>query len=91
MGARLRSGAPDGRELFYQSRDGKVMSVSIKLGPDSVAASAPRELFAFPPQTTFEVAGDGQHFLVSILDPTPHPLTVIVNWPSLLKSRATGP
>src|SRR5262249_30039809 len=81
---------PDGRELFYQSPDGKIMSVSVRLGADSVDASAPRELFSLPPQTVFEVAPDGQRFLVAMGDPTPRPLNVIVNWPSLLKSKATG-
>jgi hypothetical protein len=36
------------------------------------------------------VAPDGQRFLVNVLDPTSHPLTVIVNWPSLMNSRANG-
>ena len=82
---------PDGRELFYRSTAGKVMVVNMTLASDTVAASAPRELFAIPPESFFEAAPDGQRFLVSVPDPTPHPLTVIVNWPSLVKSRATGP
>ena len=79
---------PGGRELFYQSPDGKVMAVSLKLGADSIEASVPRELFALPLQSTFEVAPDGQRFLATVPDPTPHPLTVIVNWPTLLKQAA---
>jgi hypothetical protein len=90
-GARAPKWSPNGRDLFYQSPDGKVMAVRIKLGPDSVDASAPRELFFVPPQMIFEVAPDDQRFLVAMPDPAPHPLTVIVNWPSLLKSKATGP
>jgi Tol biopolymer transport system component len=79
---------PDGRELFYQSPDGKVMGVSVKRGTDSIEVSAPRALFALPPDSTFEVAPDGQRFLVNVPDPTPHPLNVIVNWPALLKQTA---
>src|SRR5262249_14161978 len=45
----------DGRELFYQAPGGKVMAVSVKLGAESVEASAPRELFTLPPQSFFEV------------------------------------
>ena len=56
---------------------------------DSVEASAARELFALPQQSIFEVAPDGQRFLVRVPDPTPHPLTVIVNWPALLKPAAS--
>jgi Tol biopolymer transport system component len=82
---------PGGRELFYQSAESKVMAVSLKLGLDSVTASEPHELFALPQRVSFfEVTPDGKRFLVRMPDPTPHPLTVIVNWPSLLKSKATG-
>jgi hypothetical protein len=80
---------PDGRELFYRSASGKVMVVNVTLGSDTIAASAPRELFTIPSESFFEVAPDGQRFLVNVPDPTPHPLTVIVNWPSLMKSRTT--
>jgi len=80
----------DGRELFYRSAAGKVVAVNVTLGSDTVAASSPRELFTIPPESFFEVAPDGQRFLVNVLDPTSHPLTVIVNWPSLMNSRANG-
>jgi hypothetical protein len=65
------------------------MVVNVTLGSDTVVASTPRELFTIPPESFFEVAPDGQRFLVNVPDPTPHPLTVIVNWPSLMKSRTT--
>ena len=82
---------PGGHELFYLSLDSKVMAVSLNLGPDTVATSEPRELFVLPPRASFfEMAPDGQRFLVNMPDPMPHPLTVIVNWPSLLKSGTTG-
>jgi hypothetical protein len=64
--------------------------VNVTIGSDTVAASSPRELFTIPPESFFEVAPDGQRFLVNVLDPTSHPLTVIVNWPSLMNSRANG-
>ena len=81
---------PEGHELFYLSLDNKVMAVSITLGPDTVATSEPGEVFVLPPRASFfEAAPDGQRFLVNMPDPMPHPLTVIVNWPSLLKSKTT--
>jgi hypothetical protein len=79
-----------GRELFYQWLDNKVMAVDLKFGPDTVEVSEPLTLFAIPPESFFEVAPDGKRFLVSMPDPTPHLLNVIVNWPALLKSKATG-
>jgi hypothetical protein len=79
----------DSLELFYVSPDNKLLAASLKPGADSIEPSAPRELFALPVMETgwspYEVAPGGQRFLVRS---TPRqagaPLTVIVNWPSLL-------
>jgi Tol biopolymer transport system component len=79
---------PGSRELFYQSLDNKVMVVNLTLGSDTVEASEPRTLFTIPPESFFEVAPDGRHFLVPMPDPAPHPLNVIVNWPALMKPTA---
>jgi Tol biopolymer transport system component/predicted Ser/Thr protein kinase len=82
---------PEGRELFYVSPDSKVMVVDLKVTADSVKPSAPRELFPLPAvdmgYSAYDVTPDGQRFLVLA---TPEhgasqPLTVIVNWPALLK------
>ncbi|MBZ5592238.1 MAG: hypothetical protein LAP39_08380 [Acidobacteriia bacterium] len=86
-----------GRELYYVSPDFKLMAVSLKPGADSVEPSAPRELFSLPAVDTgyspYEVAPDGQHLLVRA---TPQhqaaePLTVIVNWPALMKRGPAAP
>jgi len=85
-----------GRELFYVSPDNKLMVVSLKLGADSVTPSTPRELFPLPVVDTgwspYDTAPDGQRFLVRA---TPgqagQPLTVIVNWPALLKKGVGAP
>jgi Tol biopolymer transport system component len=78
-----------GRELFYISPESKLMVVSLKAGsaPDP---SPPRELFpvdVFDPDVSpYEVAPDGQGFLT--IETPAHasePLTLIVNWPALLK------
>jgi Tol biopolymer transport system component len=80
-----------GRELFYVSADFKLMAVDLKLTTDSVKPSAPRELFRLPVvddgYSPYDAPPDGQRFLVRA---TPErgaaqPLTVIVNWPALLK------
>ena len=61
---------------------------------DSIELSSPRELFTLPVTETglspYEVARDGRRFLVRA---TPdkqagEPLTLIVNWPALLKKEA---
>jgi len=80
-----------GRELFYVSPDFKLMVVDLNLKVDSVKPSAPRELFRLPVvddgYCPYDAAPDGRRFLVRA---TPEhgasrPLTVIVNWPALLK------
>ena len=81
----------DARGLFYISLDNKLMAVSLKMGADTVQPSAPRELFPLPAVddgwSPYDTAADGLRFLVRA---TPEqgasqPLTVIVNWPALLK------
>jgi hypothetical protein len=61
----------------------------MKFGRDSAEPSLPRELFALPNGLTglgpFEVAADGQRFLVQLTVDKIEPLTAIVNWPALLK------
>jgi Tol biopolymer transport system component len=87
---------PGGRELFYVSSDFKLMAVSLKLGADSVEPSTPRELFPLPAVETgwspYDTAPDGQRFLVRAVtqQQASQPLTVIVNWPALLKPGAAA-
>jgi hypothetical protein len=82
---------PDGRELFYVSPDNKLMSASLKVGADSVEPSAPRELLLQLPiwgldTYSYDIAPDGQRFLIpGPAQQAPEPLTLIVNWPALLK------
>jgi hypothetical protein len=87
--------APSGREIFYLALDNKLMTVSVKLGAESVEPSAPRELFTVPLRGTpvfspYDVAPDGQRFLLPVPAETGSPpLHVIPNWPALLK-KGTG-
>jgi serine/threonine protein kinase len=86
-----------GRELFYVSPENELMAVSLKLGSDSVEIlSAPRELFPLSLRSsagpTYQPSRDGQQFLVLTTPETsPQSLTLIVNWPSLLKKGAVAP
>jgi len=88
-GGRTAVWAPDGREIFYVSRDNKLMQVSLKLGADSAEASAPSELFPLlTGSTAYDVTRNGQEFLVPKPVQAAQPLTVIVNWPVWLKKGA---
>jgi len=83
--------SPDGRELYYASLDSKLMAVNLKTAGDSLEASTPRELFALPVfengYNPYDVAPDGQRFLVLALPEgqVSQPLTLLSNWPALLK------
>jgi dipeptidyl aminopeptidase/acylaminoacyl peptidase len=86
-----------GRELYYVSPDFKLMAVSLKVGTDSVEPSAPRELFTLPAVDTgfspYEAVPNSQRFLVRATpqQQAAEPLTVIVNWPALLKKGSAAP
>ena len=71
------------------SKDVKLMSVSLKFETGSIVADAPRELFPLPAGfvglSPYEANPDGQRFLISVTLERPEPLSVIVNWPALLR------
>ena len=76
----------DGKELFYQSLDGMLMSVSFEHGPDAELA-APVPLFKVHSRfdetaTDFDVNSDGQTFLINtaIEDDKALPMSVIINF-----------
>jgi eukaryotic-like serine/threonine-protein kinase len=74
----------DGKELFYLAADGALMAVPVAAGDRKLATGKPSRLFdARPPEIPgFEVAADGQRFLIPSPDSkvSTTPLTVIVNW-----------
>jgi predicted Ser/Thr protein kinase/WD40 repeat protein len=79
---------PDGHELYYESSDNKLVAVSLKLGVGSVEASAPRELFALPPSRgspPYDIAPDGKRFVVRVEAQSNPGLTLVTNWPALIK------
>lgn len=84
----------DGRELYYYGPDNKIMAVSIKPsvpGDPQLQFGVPRALFEVristtPDNTNFDVSKDGR-FLLPVLEerPASTPMTVMLNWPELLK------
>jgi len=83
----------DGRELFYLSSDGKMMSVETKATASGFEAGPPKVLFEAPvtkpllyPIAPFDVSADGQRFLIVCpVGGSSPPLTVVVNWTEELK------
>jgi Tol biopolymer transport system component len=78
----------DGRELFYLSSDGKLTSVSVRAQGDAIDFGLPVPLFSVPVPDSFQydVAPDGNRFIVnSARQVVSAPVSVILNWPTLLK------
>ncbi|MGH9482580.1 MAG: TolB family protein, partial [Terriglobales bacterium] len=84
----------DGQELFYRAPDNKIVSVQIAAHGASLAIGKAGELFqrnlspgALGPG--YDVSADGKKFVGAFADPRQGfpPLTVVVNWPALLKKQ----
>ena len=84
--------SPDGRELLYLQRDGTLMSVPIKTAP-SFAKGIPVPLFKTGLsgvdvyRLDFVPSADGKRILMSTpINAGDRPaITVVLNWPALLK------
>jgi eukaryotic-like serine/threonine-protein kinase len=80
----------DGRELFYVSRDNRLVAVSVEPGEQDLNIDAPRDLFeARPvgPRSFYDVAGDGARFLVNAVrgESASPSIIVVQNWAAALK------
>jgi len=80
----------DGKELFYLTDDGALMSVAVTSGT-TFEAGAPQLLFRAPIQRglgfgrfSYAASADGRRFLVNarVGELTPPAVTVVVNWPA---------
>ena len=81
----------DGRELYYYSRDqSKVMAVDIRPGAQ-FQFGMPKALFEVSisvNNTSFEVSQDGRFLLPVVAEQSAGgPMTVVLNWPEMLKKR----
>ena len=79
--------SPNGKELFYIQRDGKLMSVDVKTGAGTFEPGIPKPLFDLAlartvPGSDYAVSSDGQRFLfLSRLNESGmSPLAVVMNW-----------
>jgi Tol biopolymer transport system component/tRNA A-37 threonylcarbamoyl transferase component Bud32 len=86
----------DGKELFYLSLDGRLMSVDVREGSSGLEVSIPRVLTPAdqlravvqgPDYDDYAVTSDGQRFLVkrSVGANARQRLHVLLDWPSLLE------
>jgi Tol biopolymer transport system component len=77
----------DGKEIFYLSPEGALMAVPFESAENFFRPGTPKELFQTRNAFSFDVTADGQRFLVNqpVSDSSVTPVTVIINWPQLLK------
>jgi Tol biopolymer transport system component len=68
-----------GSELFLVS-EGKLTAVAIARSAKALQIGATRQLFPFPPDSSYDVAPKTGRFLLSVPANRPEPATVLLNW-----------
>jgi Tol biopolymer transport system component len=75
----------DGRELYYLASDNAIMRVPLSISGGRPQPGPAEALFRVEGDLRdFDIAPDGQRFLVDVAEPDPAPLTLLSNWLSLL-------
>jgi eukaryotic-like serine/threonine-protein kinase len=84
----------DGKELYFESLDGKIMAASVQTGPQGVVIETPHALFSSKYRVAniheFDVSRDGQKFVViddTRADSLLNRLTVVMNWQAAIKNK----
>jgi len=84
----------DGKELFFVSLGNKLMAVPVREENNTLDIGSPEPLFQINPPDSqyagwiYDVTPDGKRFIVATRLPEPpsaEPITLVVNWPELLK------
>jgi Tol biopolymer transport system component len=77
----------DGKELFYRDPDNRIIAVEVRQDDAHLEPGSPSVLFPIDPSAEwYDVAADGQRFLVPVPVAGPAPsMTVVLNWPAALK------
>jgi hypothetical protein len=79
----------DGKELFYQARDGTLMAADVAADQSRFETSTPRALFnpGISGPVNYVVTRDGRQFLLIIgAEATDSaPITIVLNWQAPLK------
>jgi eukaryotic-like serine/threonine-protein kinase len=87
----------DGKELFFLTLDEKLMAVNVNTASPGFEVGIPKELFQAQLiplwfwRNLYVPSPDGQRFLMlaPVGQAKQEPITVVVNWPALLKSRGS--
>jgi len=83
----------DGKELFYLGADNRVMAAEVDAKGGGFQVGAVKPLFAAPAAADnvavpFDASADGKRFVtVSVPQEQNSSITLLVNWPELLKNK----
>jgi Tol biopolymer transport system component len=74
----------DGKELYFQAPDRRIMAVEVRAEGASFQFSPPRALFQAPTEGAFAVNADGTRFLLQNPDAPGRdtPIQVVLDWPA---------
>ena len=79
----------DGKELYYLAPDNTIMSATVTAAGNEVKIGIPNALFRTHPRNfdsgMYDVTRDGRFLVSSGADDSAAPLTLISNWPALVK------
>ena len=80
----------DGKEIIFQGppQGTAQMAVDVKANGPIIEPGVPQRLFTAPENFGWDVTGDGKRFLLAVAagqQNTSPPITVVLNWPALLK------
>jgi dipeptidyl aminopeptidase/acylaminoacyl peptidase len=74
----------DGKELYYLAPDNSLMATPLSVGRPQPGVTT--SLFHVGGLVRdYDVAAEGQRFLVDVAEPDPAPLTLLANWPGLVR------
>ncbi len=80
----------DGKELFFLAADNLVMAAEVDAKGGSFQVGAVKPLFAAFAQDSampFDVSADGKRFLIVSVPEQSSSITLLINWPELLKNK----
>jgi hypothetical protein len=82
----------DGKEIFYQGRNGVLMAAEVRISGDTVELGAVHKLFDGIPRGlngyAYDISEDGQRILAAVpfkSQSAPDPITLVENWAAALK------
>ena len=83
----------DGKDIFYESGTGKLTSVKVQPGDQTLSTGIPEPLFDLEGReqfTVYDQSPDGTRFVAQLAagERSTNPVTLVINWPRELEQHA---